>query len=48
MFRLGGQFVLMLHCLHFSRQGILDTASFDNECILNVCIKIYMRCLYQC
>ena len=21
---------------------------FHNECILIVCIKVYMRCLYQC
>ena len=43
MFRLVGQFLLMLHCFYsFQDRG---NCPFCNECILNVYIKVYMRCL---
>ena len=30
------------------KTGDTGYCSFHNECILNVYIKVYMRCLYQC
>ena len=37
----------MLHYLHFSRQ-LWEKLPFQNESILNIHIKVYMRCLHQC